>query len=456
MPKAKRPNTSGQTKKIRPWMWILSSIVLVIAVTVVAVLVIQANNTVWIAGEKFSKSDTMLTLKEKTLSAEDAENLSRIYHLSTLSLADCELSNVDLNDLFASVGYRLELNNCNISDQQLASVHFEQVSLQALVLDNNPSVTDLSVIQPLGQSISDLSFNHCSVSDLSFLSGFPELCKLSASHNALSSLSALSGCTKLTSLDVSHNNLSNLDGLEACISLQKINAGDNQIDNINGLANATLLSEVDFSNNRLTDISLLSKSVEKLSKVSLSDNQLTDLDALKGTKKLWILQISNNQIASLKPLSASTELTKLYAAHNKLTDISALSQCTKLVSLDLSDNSIEKTDAIRFDETAYGVSLNVSHNAIRALALPDVKYNDLVVYGNPLTEWSALYTTKGSQLVLDYNDGIHFDAQSGSNYSYYYIFDCPLDQQISIEEVLGSYKVTFTTEQDFLQEQKNG
>ena len=98
----------------------------------------------------------------------------------------------------------------------------------------------------------------------------------------------------------------------------------------------------------------------------------------------------------------------------------------------------------------------MSHNAIRALALPDVKYNDLVVYGNPLTEWSALYTTKGSQLVLDYNDGIHFDALSGSNYSDYYIFDCPLDQQISIEEVLGSYKVTFTTEQDFLQEQKNG
>ena len=405
-----------------------------------------------IAGERFGKSETYITIKDKQLTAEDVANFSKFQKLSSLSIVDCPLSGADLNVLFSCAKDSLELSNSGISSQQLSSVDFTGVSLTTLILDNNPSVSNLDVLRPLSDTIRELSFRNCSVSDLSFLKDSPELRRLDVSGNGVSSLSPLSECVKLESIDISRNVLTDLTGLEKCISLRKICAGDNQIADLDALRNTTVLSEIDFSDNRISDISLLSNSKARLQKVLLANNGIETIDALSGATELEELNVNGNQIVSLEPLSACRKLTRLYAAENRITSdkAAALSGLEKLVVLNLANNRLTETGSIRFDQDAYSVLLDLSHNQIGTFDLPDVRYDSLSVYGNPITDFSGLYKTKGSTLVFDYNEKINFADLSESDYYDYYIFDCPLNQQISIGETLGTYKVHFTTEKEYV------
>lgn len=72
---------------------------------------------------------------------------------------------------------------------------------------------------------------------------------------------------------------------------------------------------------------------------------------------------------------------------------------------------------------------------------------------NDITDLKALNNTSGSALAFDYSSEIDFAALGKSDYITYYIFDCPLDRQVSIAEALGSYRVTFTNESEFTTEQ---
>ena len=54
-------------------------------------------------------------------------------------------------------------------------------------------------------------------------------------------------------------------------------------------------------------------------------------------------------------------------------------------------------------------------------------------------------------MVLSYDPEIDFQSFREDGYTDYYVFDCPPDQQIRIGNLLGSYRVHFTTEQEYLQ-----
>lgn len=438
--------------KAKPLFWILFAIVLTVLGTVLSAVMIVRSSTVPIAGKRYGKNSTSLTLKEKTLSAGDVANFSRFKKLSALYITDCSLPDDDLGAVFSCASYRLEISNSNVSDRQLSSVDFEKVSLTVLVLDGNRSISGLGALSPLGGDLQELSFNDCSVSDISFLSDFSALRKLNAAGNKISSLDPLSGCMKLEIVDVSGNDLGSLSGLERCISLRELYAQGNHIESLDAIKNTTLLYEVDLSGNNISDVSFLSKSKDHLYRVRLANNKIEEIDALRGAANLTELNVSGNKTASLAPLSGCAELSRLYAAGNDITDISALSGLSKLVEIDLSNNRIEKTDSISFDRNAYGVTLDLSHNLISVPVLPKVRYKYLAVYGNPISDWSDLNRTNGSTLVVDYSENAGFEGLSESDYYDYYIFDCPLDKQIATGNALGSYKVHFTSEKDYVKE----
>ena len=473
-PQKKEEKTEKQKKKIKPLFIIIPALLLIAAaIAVSAVLIsrksdpektdgvtetsVTATETqkpretetaavkeyVTIAGEKFEKTETYITLEGKSLSDTDIAAFSQMPDVYSLHLVDCTLPDNALDTLFACSEGALELKNCGVTDGMLAAVNFDNVTLSELILDDNEKITDLSALKPLSGSLYDLSFDGCSVSDLSFMKDMTKIMLLHAKNNKITSLSSLSACTKLTLLDVSGNALTDLNGLESCIALEKIYASGNAIENVSGLTNATILTDVDLQGNKISDISLLSKSKNTLNKVYLSDNEISDLTALTDAVTLTELLISDNKIGSLDPLSASTELTVLQASHNGINDISALSGMTELYDVDLSYNSIEKTDALGGIKTEYRVTLDLSCNKITQLVLPKVKFKTLSVQGNSIADLSPLCETSGDTLSFEYIEGADYEALGKAGYFHYNVCGCPLDRQIDVRNKLGEYHTEF-------------
>ncbi len=445
----KKATAATKKNKFLPLICAAAAVIVLVA----GILIINAANTVVIAGEKFSKGDTYISLEDKTLTQEDMESFRKFKELSSVYIANCTLPGTDLSAVCESVQYRLELDNCGITNAHLASVDFEKMSIKALCLDNNPELSELNSIAPLGDTLTELSFSNCAVSDLSFLEGFGGLRSFVADNNAIADISVLSGCNELQEVSVSGNQLTNLDGLETAISLTQIQAADNDLENINGLSNTTLLTAVQLQGNKIQDISVLAKSAQTLKSIDLSGNGLADISVLSGCSLVTQLYINDNALTELSVVSGMPMLTTLWASGNQLTDISPLANCTALTDIDLSDNQITATDSLCVAETAYGADVDLSNNSITQLVLPAVEYSYLALYGNEISDLSPLNTTVGSTLVFDYHADIDFTALGQSDYYNYYIFDCPLDQQIAIGEALGDYKTNFTTAEAYLNQQ---
>ena len=132
----------------------------------------------------------------------------------------------------------------------------------------------------------------------------------------------------------------------------------------------------------------------------------------------------------------------------RITDVTGLNSSKKLINVDLSYNLIYDVSSLSFDSNAFSISLDVSHNRITSLDIPKAKYKYLSLFGNPISDFSAVNETKGSTLVLDYDSKINFEMLSNSDYYDYYIINCPLDKQVSVSNILGSYKVHFVSEEE--------
>ena len=73
-------------------------------------------------------------------------------------------------------------------------------------------------------------------------------------------------------------------------------------------------------------------------------------------------------------------------------------------------------------------------------------YNCVDVHGNEIASLAPLEGAKVSKLVFDYSDSIDFDKLGQAETYEYYIFNCPMDKQVSVGESLGEFKVSFEDE----------
>lgn len=476
-----KPQKSNRIQKAKPkenkksnlkLLFVAIGIVAFIFVIVMISTAIVIGSRVTIAGKKYNKSDSYITVNDVELSAEDIAALSEFKKLSGIYITNCEIPANSLNSIFKTAEYRVELVNCGLTNEELSKVSFKNVTANAICLDGNEGLSDLNGISALGEKLQDLSFNGCSVIDISFVEALSSLrklafdsnnvddisvlnkCikleKLSAANNSIKSLSSLSACTKLEEVSVGSNELFNLNGLEPCILIKKIYASNNSINDINGIQNATLLTEVDLSDNDVEDITILSKSKDNLKKLNLSNNRIENIDALNGCVLIAELDISHNSIETLDSLSALTAIISINVSYNRITDVTGLKSSKKLIDVDLSNNMISDISSLSFDSSAYSISLDVSYNTIASLAVPNIRYKYLSLFGNPISDFSAVNETNGSTLVFGYASNIDFEALGNANYYDYYIIDCPLDKQVGISGILGSNKVHFVSEEELI------
>jgi len=424
-------------------LYFLASLVVYAAAFLITTAVIKAKNTVVIAGEKHDKRSIILSIEDKALSAEDIDNIASMTRLGILSLVNCSFPDSDIGSMLSRPTVKLTVNNCGLTDDQLTSADFLSSGLSLLYIDGNKSVTSLDCLKVLGEQLRYLSFNNCSVSDVSFIENLTGLERLYMAGNGITSLQSLSKCTKLEEIDASDNLLEDLGGLESSIYLKNISFKNNKLANIDGLKNTTLLEYVDLSANKITDISVLAKSKESLKELNLSSNTIATIAALTGATILRELDISYNEIEDISPLARSFWLTSLSAGCNKIKDISVLSEIGGFNYLSLFLNKIEKTDSIRMYDGEEGATLDISYNNIETLVIPQVNYRDLKISGNPLTDFSNVYKVKAGSITLDYSEIIDLNELKNTECLEYLIIGCPLDKRVAVEKALGKNYVKF-------------
>ena len=471
----KKSESKNDKKKLRVTVGVAASLV----ITVLVAVIINAVNTVVIAGEKYKKDDSSIYLSDCNLTYEDIEAIREMKELFSLSFENCSLPDTDISWVITATG-KLTLKKCGITDEHISTIDFSNSEISEIIIDGNPLLTDLSALTDISDTLTSLSFSGCNVSDISFvnslhklryfyadrngisdisaLSNCPELKSLYLSENSISSLEPLSDCTNLTDIRVNSNNLTSLKGLEKAISLKTVEGSDNPISELDGIANTTVLERVALNDICLNSYSfassliILANSAATLEELYLDNSNITVCSFLSSCTNLRKLSLNNNLfMSSLEFLENCTELEYLSAYGCGISSLKGIENCNALTYVDLSDNIINSAEfipAFSADSNYNGVHLDLSGNNLTSIKLPDTDYRYLALYGNVLSSQN-IPDTSGEKIVFDYSESFDYSAIKNANYSNYVIIDCPLNKQLSVSEMLGDYYVKFMSEHEY-------
>lgn len=260
----------------------------------------------------YTDLSAMIYLKDLTIMnavSEELTCLSSLKELESLLITGCEPSK-DVLIVIASMEHlkSLTLAQCELSD-----------------------------ITPLGsaQNLEYLDLCYNSIGDIAPIGALSNLKTLYMAHNALTDLSALNGLSNLECLDVSYNALTTLAPLTANSMLKELYAGNNRISVLGALDQLTRLSVLDVGHNALTNVDILENCIE-LIELNISNNALTDISSLSPLMKLRKFNCSYNAIPALPDWSAASSLVELDASYNLISDLTPLRQmmCLNIINMD--------------------------------------------------------------------------------------------------------------------------
>jgi internalin A len=343
---------------------------------------------------------------------------------STLGIAGCEgigeflATQTSLAFTFSATrsvdpSGRLRFRPWRINNTVIAALA-TQHQLGALVLEDQPSITDLS---PLGKlpALSLLRVAGCGAHNFSFvhelalaslqirnervdslapLAGETQLTELVLVDTGNADLSVTAGLVQLSSLIVNKNAVVSAAPLAGLTELTQLSLDDNGITDLAPLAGLTKLVELSFRNNAVSSVAPLAN-LRKLETLALSNNRVTDLAPIAGLTGLTSLAIDQNAIASFAPLRDLVELTALNLNRTGLTSLAAIATNTKIVSLFISDNPVTDLAALTQlaplrvlaaerltrGNTPFDVATVATLTQLRSLAISGDKLTDLAVVG---------------------------------------------------------------------------
>lgn len=415
-PKTKQQREAKANKKKKVALPILIAVVAIAVIfggSIFGLVKIFKGAEVVVADTTFYKKDYRVTLEDKTITEEDLNQLLEFEDLSFVYFTNCTFETNKLDALGALDLNTLDLSGCGLTDTQLKSIDFNAYEdLQALNLEGNDKLTDLSVISPVADTVTELNVSNIAISDFTWLKGF----------------------TKITAIYIDNTGATNLDSLLDMAYLSIVSARDNQLTDLNGLVNACVLRQVDVAGNQLTDISALGSSASKLQEIVLDNNALEDVSVLADCVELSKVSINNNKLNSVSWTKNLSNLTDLYLSENSLVNLDGITQSNKLVALDVSKNMLTEVKGLVFSADNY-ITADFSNNQITSATLPtDCKYERLLLNKNPLQDGAFLTDTNGILIAFEFFDALDAELLTNSFFSKIYIADCPTNRLVEIEE----------------------
>lgn len=464
-PKVKKNSVKINKKKIA----VISVCCLIL---IIAAFFINQFRYVSIGEERFYLNTYSVSFEEpKSLTEEDLAKLQKLKNLSSLTLDNCSLPKGALKKLLSLNISSLSVKSCNLSDSDFEDVTEISSDIISIYLNDN-NLTDLAFLSTVPNSIENLYIDNNKVNNLSFVEGLDiytlsannngitdisplshcaKLFDLRLDNNSIASLEPLENCEKLSVLSVNNNKLSNLRGVESSLELSELYAASNNIESLNGLENATLLKNVNLNNNNISNFSVISKSKNSLISFFADNNNISDLSFLSDCISLTTISLNDNDLNSLEAIKNSVDLSMISCRNNHLSDLKGLENLSLLNFADFSHNNL--TDVSALSNIGSGdeydkLYLDLSYNLISNFNIPNANYSVLNIIGNNVNDLSWISNYNISTLLFDYSDQIDYKAANETGVSSYYIYDCPKDKIMEIENILGEYKVEFIYENE--------
>lgn len=409
LPKAKPP------KKKKPVLpLIIGGAVAAFLLPVVLIIIGISGSKATFAGTKIDKDAYTLRVENQTVTASDLMVLEQFSELHQVCLTNCVIQATDLSAFSEHPLWGLELEGCELTDAQLQSIDFEALErLSDLDLSNNPQLTDLKVISPVADTLTDLSIG----------------------NTGITSLEALESCTQLTDLYIENLGLESLESLRLAVYLETLVADGNQLESLSGLENTSVLQKVSLKSNQLKNVDCLANSAATLKRLYLEDNSLQDLSCLSGCTSIIECSADRNQLTSMDWAGNWTELIRLSVSENLLSgSVATPPKSENLVFLDLSENQLTGFQNFVLNSNSY-LTLDLSNNQLTSLDLPsDRKYDLLALHGNPLTSLSFAEGSTGLHMTVDYFEALDTVAVQNNSFNNLYIVDCPPNRIVELEQ----------------------
>ncbi len=408
----KKPKNKKKKKFLIPV--ILGSILLSITLLIIMLL----PNKINIGGVKFKVNDYSIKLENVTLNQGDLDNFTKFKELDTIRITNCDIQAQDLSMLATDKLRVLELNNCNITDEQISSIDFSTVGkLTEFCVSGNPQLTNLTALRACADTLVNLNISDTNIKDFHWLKSLEKIRTLYADRCGLQDTSFL----------------------ETMIYLEELSLSGNEIYSLSGLNNTSKLSVVDLSCNRLTDVSVLAQSNTCLKRIYLSDNVISDLSCLSGAMELQTVYVNDNHLKNLDWLQEKTNLKTLSASNNYIEDISGLLLIGSPY-LNLSDNRLESIEEgdITFEADSYPI-VNLCNNNLTEIQLQqNCTFNQLALLGNSQLDLASLKGLDGWTCLVDFPTEVTLQTLKDITFSSLCIVGCPLNRQVEIEDGLNN------------------
>lgn len=408
----KKPKDKKKKKFLLPV--ILGSILLAVTLLIIVLL----PNKINIGGIKFKANDYSIKLENVTLSQGDLDNFSKFKELDTIRITNCDIQAQDLGMLATDKLRVLELNDCNITDEQISSIDFSTVGkLTEFCVSGNPQLTNLTALRACTDTLVNLNISDTNIKDFHWLKSLEKIRTLHADRCGLQDTSFL----------------------ETMIYLEELSLSGNEIHSLSGLNNTSKLSVVDLSCNRLTDVSVLTQSNTCLKRIYLSDNAISDLSCLSDAIELQTVYVNDNYLKNLDWLQGKTNLKTLSASNNYIEDISGLLLIGSSY-LNLSDNRLETIEEgdITFEAYSYPI-VNLCNNNLTEIQLQEnCTFNQLALLGNPQLDLTSLKGLDGWTCLVDFPSEVTLQTLTDITFSSLCIVGCPLNRQVEIEDGLNN------------------
>lgn len=401
----------------------LGVIVLAAALVVAAIVgitaIFKSLNNVTIAGEKIDKKSESINISGKTVTSEDVKVILSLGNLKAIRFSNCQFDNdtvkgignistyfqtlsldkctgFDDYSFISNLRYltSLKICNCNLTNDQLNLIDFSAKDyLYDVSLSGNESLSDISILSKLSNSLTILKVDNTSVNDFSSLESCKALSQIEANNTGLTTLSSIKNAA-VTDLYVNDNRISDISQVSSFKALNNFEADNNCISDISALADHPALYSLSLNNNKINDVAALSTDTH-LGRLELNNNNISSIHALSECRDLKYLCINKNNLSSFDGLQTVLELKVLRASDNKITDISGLTNSTILEEINLNNNNVS----------------NISYLSKSAKTLKKLYINN-----NNVNDIAALQgTEKLEYLSFDNNTVTTLDSLKNSN-----------------------------------------
>jgi len=433
-----------------------------IVLVVLLIVIINAASHVTVCGKKYKKSEDSLYISRAVVTSQDFNKIGKMKKLRYLTITDSEINSdiskvancpalrsIDIEKCTGNTDYSfvasvVSLANLDLIDCGLSGVLVfdNNQEISRIQLSNNPGLTDVSGLNYDELIIVDVSnTGFTSVEQFTNAEG---LSRIEAAYTGVTDINCLADLRNLTSINFEGCKLQKITKDFLSLSVKHLNLSDTGITDLTPFNYMTVIEKLWLSNNNLSNIVFLDKCVGTIKEIYVAGNNL-DAETIASIGKCFnakIVNVSGNKMTDLSICDSMTELEEIYATGCGLASLKGLAGKTNLSVVVVNKNDITDVSGLEGSmQDAYSCVLDLRETRVSDLSkIPAIKYSTLLLNSTSADLSTVPAEVEGYKLSFDYSDEAMLSQVISTRvFSNCYIVGMPLDKELTVKEIVGSY-----------------